>query len=571
MNSVNLCEVRNASTSAATRGWSGRSYALLASVLVLSTVVIVHGIHTGEFSYNVDESQHAMTGLFAADFMRNHPLAHPVEYAYQYYVQYPALSGVIHWPPLFYGFEGLSFLLSGPTVVAARLTILGFALVAITFWFCLVRELQNEWMAAAAGLLLACAPSVLLFEKAVMLEIPCLALSLGAIFFWARYLLSESPAAVYLFSLFTSAAFLTKQNALFLIPFCFLSGIGLKGWRLFIRPAVLKAATLGVILTAPFYIVVYVVHWRTIAMDLGEKATSRADQILFYLRALPDQLGWSALLLALLGMATCKWWAKPRVPAIMLSWIAACYVTFTLIGHKETRYSMYWIPPFLYFAVGLLICYFRKPVLRTAGAACATLLVGASLLSAWHYQRPYISGYRAVAEQITKLSSSGVILYDAPLPGNFIFFLRANDPGRHFLVLRKALYVTRLKLSGGSEELVHTREEIEQLISHYGVRFLVVSSGDSLKFESQKMLRDLLQGPQFRQVGQFHVTGDDSPEPNIDLLVYENTAWSPPSEKFLRVRMLTLNHDIVVPMDRFNLSDDPNPVAKPVLPGAKNQ
>jgi hypothetical protein len=35
--------------------------------------------------------------------------------------------------------------------------------------------------------------------------------------------------------------------------------------------------------------------------------------------------------------------------------------------------------------------------------------------------------------------------------------------------------------------------------------------------------------------------------------------------------MLTLNHDIVVPMDRFNLSDDPNPAAKPVLPGAKNQ
>jgi len=565
------CEVCEVAPSIGKSGRSGRSYALLVCVLTLSTVVIVRGIHTGEFSYNVDETQHAMTGVFVSDLVRDHPLSHPIDYAYQYYAQYPALSGVIHWPPLFYLAEGVSFLLLGPTVVAARLTILEFALLGITFWYLLVRELQNEWMAAAACLLLACLPSLLLFEKSVMLEIPCLAFSLGAIFYWTRYLLYEKSMDVYVFSLLTSAALLTKQNAVYLIPFCAFSGMMVRGWRLLVLPPVLRAIAIGLILTAPFYSVVYLVHWKTIAMDLTEKATSTGHEVWFYWRALPDQLGWTIILLAVLGMVTCRWWSRPKVPVIMLSWIVACYVTFTLIGHKEARYSMYWIPPFIYFALGPLICYFRRPALRITGGAVALLLVGTSLVSAWSFRRPYISGYRTVAERVTQLSNSGVILYDAPLPGNFIFFLRANDPGRRFLVLRKALYVTRLKMSGGTVELVHNPEQIEELIRGYGVRFVVVSAGTPLKFDSQKMLRDLLNTPRFRQVGNFHISGTDLATPNIDLLVYENTAWAPPSEKFLRIKMLTLNHDIVVPMDRFNIGDGQDVGGKEGKPGVKAQ
>ena len=74
-------------------------------------------------------------------------------------------------------------------------------------------------MAAAAALMLALVPSVLLFEKTVMLEIPCLALCLGATFFWIRYLLYEKPADVYLAAVMASASLLTKQNTIYLIPF----------------------------------------------------------------------------------------------------------------------------------------------------------------------------------------------------------------------------------------------------------------------------------------------------------------------------------------------------------------
>jgi len=540
------------------KSWTRRSTALLLGLLLLSTAVIVRGIRKGEFSYNVDETQHAMTGFFVADLIRDHPLRHPVDYAYQYYAQYPALAGVIHWPPLFYLFEALSFMLLGPSVVSARLVILAFALAAITVWFVLVRETHDEWMAAASGLLLACAPGVILFEKSVMLEIPCLAFSLAATLFWIRYLLGRSAGDIYWFAIFASGAALTKQNAIYLIPFCILSGLSVEGWRMFVRPAVLRAAAIGVVLSAPFYCVVYLLHWKTVAVDLMEKSGSKVDAASFYWKALPDQMGWATFGLALLGVLTCREWGRPKMPAIMLSWIAACYLTFTLIGHKESRYALYWIPAFAYFAVGPLVGYFRKWQLRIAGRAAAFVLIGTSLGYAWTFQRPYVSGYQPVAEKVTEISKSGVVLLDGPLPGNFIFFLRANDAQRHFVVLRKALYATRLKPSGATIELVHSADEIQQLIHAYGIRFFVVSEGVPLKFDSQKMLREVLRTPSFRKVGNFPIVGSDL-SPNLSLALYENTAWAPPTEKYLRVKMLTLDHDIVVPMDRFTVGDSPRP------------
>jgi len=532
--------------------WDHRSTGLLLCVLVIAMVAILRGIRVGEFSYNVDEAQHAVTGLYVADLVRDHPFAHPVEYTYRYYAQYPALSGIIHWPPLFYCFEGLFFLVLGPTVVAARLAILFFALLGLVFWFLLVRELLGEWAAAFSTALLALLPSVLLFEKTVMLEIPSLSCCIAASFFWILYLLKGKKSHIYWFALFASAALLTKQNGVYLIPFCVLSGLLCGGWKLFLRKEVLRAVAICFLLISPFYTLVYAVHWKTIAMDLNEKSSGAGgSRWFFYLTALPAQLGWALLGLAFLGILTSRTWARAKVPGIMSSWIVACYVTLTLIGHKEARYVIYWIPPFLYFASGLLFCFFRKPVFKVAGAAAAVVLLGATLTFAWSFHRPYVTGFAAVPKKILEQSKSAVVLFDGPLPGNFIFFMRAEDPDRRFLVLRKALYAFQLKKSGGSVELVHSPQEIENLFREDGVRFIVVSDQVPLNFESQKMLRDLLKTPSYKELGRFPIGGNDLSPPESSLVLYENLKWTPPTGKYLRIIMLTMSHDIVVPWDSF--------------------
>ncbi|MGA8503983.1 MAG: glycosyltransferase family 39 protein [Candidatus Sulfotelmatobacter sp.] len=533
----------------ATARWDHRSTALLLCVLAITVVVTLRGVRLGEFSYNVDETQHAVTGLYVADLVRDHPFAHPVEYTYRYYAQYPALSGVVHWPPLFYCFEGLFFLVLGPTVLAARLAILFFALLGLVFWFLLARELLNEWAAALSTALLGLLPSVLLFEKTVMLEIPLLSCCIAASFFWISYLLGSKKSDIYWFAVFASAALLTKQNGVYLIPFCVLSGFLCRGWKLFLRKEVLRTVAICFLLTVPFYTLAYFVNWNAVAMDLGQKSIGGSNRWLFYFKALPGQLGWSLLGLGFLGIVTSRRWGRASVSGIMLSWILACYVTLTLIGHKEARYVIYWIPPLLYFASGLLVCFFRKPWLKVAGAAAAVVLLGTTLASAWSFHRPYVTGYAAVPKRILEESKSAVILFDGPLPGNFIFFMRADDPDRRFLVLRKALYAYKIKKSGGFVELVHSSQEIEDLIHEDGVRFIVISDQIPLDFESQKSLRDLVKTPSYKELGRFPIKGNDVDPPITTLTLYENLKWAPPTTKYLRIKMLTTGHDIVVPWD----------------------
>ena len=535
-------------------GWNQRSTVLLLCVLTLAAVVVQQGVRVGEFSYNADETQHAVTGLYVADLVRDHPWAHPIEYTYRYYAQYPALGGVLHWPPLFYCFEGLFFLGLGPTVVAARLAILFFALVALFFWFLLARRLfHHDWAAAFSTVLLALLPSILLYEKMVMLEIPLLSFCIAAVYFWIVYLVDGKKSHVYWFALFAAAALLTKQNGIYLLPFCVVSGWLCGGWKLFLRKEVLYAATLWLILIAPFYSLVYAVHWKTVAMDLNESSevvSGDAGRWLFYLKVLPRQLGWSLLGLGVLGLLTSPQWARGKIPGIMLSWIVACYVTMTLIGHKEPRYVLYWIPPFLYFASGLLFCFFRTPILKRAGAIAALVVFGATLLSAWSLQRPYVTGYAAVPRRILEASQSAVVLFDGPLPGDFIFFMRAEDATRRFVVLRKALHAYQIK-KGSGVELVHTPQETENLLREDGVRFIVVADGVPLHFESERMLRDILKTPSYKELGRFPVHGNDPAHPDSSLVLYENQNWMPPATKYLRIKMLTMGHDIVVPWDSF--------------------
>lgn len=528
-----------------------RSNTLLIGVLLLATVVITRGIDKGEFNYNVDETQHAVTGLFVADFMRDLPVFHPVQYTYRYYAQYPALAGIIHWPPLFYVFEGIAFWAFGPSVVAARSAILVFALFGLYFWFRLVKELQNEWAAALSTALLALLPSILLFEKTVMLEIPSLSLCIAASYFWTRYLRHGKGADVYWFAGLASAALLTKQNSIYLGLFCLFTLLTMRRWPLLVKKDSLKALAICLLLVCPYYLLVYFVHWSTIAMDLGDQKVSGMGGILFYWKALPTQLGWTLLLLSILGAVTSSLWDRRETTLLMLSWIAACYVTFTVIGLKESRYVVYWLPPFLYFAAGLLTSMVRTRWGRMAMGVASVVLLATVVMSAWSYQRPNVTGYASAAERITEQSKSGIILFDGDLAGDFIFYMRAYDPSRRFVVLRKALYAYRIKPSGGEVELLHSSEELNDLVRRYGIRFVVISDNSPMHFEVQRVLREYLRSDQFSLMGQFPVKDSDFPERNSALLVYENLRWTPPTEKFLRIKMLTLHHDIVVPLDDF--------------------
>lgn len=533
----------------------GRSRRLQASLAMVFTLLIVaiivsHQIGRGEFNFNVDESQHAATGQFVASLIHDHPFQHPVEYTFLYYAHYPALSGVIHWPPLFYVYEGLVFLAFGATVITARLAVLVVAMLGLAFWFRLIQRLHSVEVAVAATLLLGFAPMVALFDKLVMLEIPCLTLAIVASYFWIRFLLEQRNAFLYWFSICAGLAALTKQNAVYLPLFCLLSVAALNCWRLLYRRATLIAFAIGVMIAGPYYLVDYRMHWSTVAKDLLEKQPSFFESVTFYVGTLPALTGWPILILALLGLVTSFWWASRTYALIFGSWFVAVYTTMTAIGHKEVRHIICLIPPIVYFALWPLLW---KAVPRWVARIATVSMIAFLGVSAWHIDRPYVSGYAPVAKEIRHISNSGVILIDSEIPANFIFFMRNEDPEGRFVVLRKALYSCRIETQFGCEIYLKTPSDLESLFRLDGIRFIVVSDRPPDNFPISYTLRNFLQSSQFRLLGSFPVEGHSPEWTNYTLLLYENLKAHPPESPTLHIPMETLSSDFEVPFDELGV------------------
>jgi Dolichyl-phosphate-mannose-protein mannosyltransferase/Alg9-like mannosyltransferase family len=530
-------------------GLSGTRLLLLALTLALVTCALLQGIHKGEFSENVDETVHASTGLYIASFLHDLPLRHPVQYTYRYYAQYPSL-GIVMYPPAFYAVEGITFLLFGPSVVTARLTIILFALLGSFFWFRLVDELEDEYTAALSTVLLAFMPSVLNYEKTVMLDIPLMSFCIAASYFWVVYLRRGLPRHLYWFAAFLSLAFLTKHHAIYLLLWCPITLIAQKKWDRILKWRVVVVGAVSFVVVAPVYILQILMN-ASLALDVQGTSANMGMGWSYYWLKLPELIGWDAVVLSAAGIVIYLWRGKRDNSVIMLSWILACYIVFTLIRHKEARYIIYWVPAFAYFAVAPFTRKSSVSWVRVAGVIVVAAVLVSYTTRAWSYQRLYVSGYAQAAQQLTK-SQGGCVLVDMDLPGNFIFFMRAYDPARRFVILRKALYDVRTVREWGVTEFAHNSSDVERILKDDSVRYVVVEQNKPLYFASQTALRDILNhSGEYKMVGTFPIESNMRGWQGRNLVLYESTAPILPAHGMLHIKMQNLHHDIEIPFQHL--------------------
>jgi Dolichyl-phosphate-mannose-protein mannosyltransferase len=529
-----------------------RDRLIVIATLALVLPVLAKGITRGEFAPNTDQPVHATTGLFFADVLRDWPIAHPIHYAYRWYAHYPAL-GLIHWPPFFHLVEGSFFLVFGPSSAVARLAVLCFGLFGLYYWFWLALELQNELAAVSSTIVLAFTPAVLRSEQTVMLEIPSLSLCIAASYYWLRYLRepSERKSDLYRFALLAGLALLTKQHSIYLAGFCLATLLLERKLGLLATRSMLWALAIVLLLTGPFYALAFKLHAQTIAADMF-KGTAASNPFLFYPRSLPRQLGMPLLAFSFLGLLTSPWWMSGLQARLMGVWVGSCYLTFSLLAQKDPRYIIYWIPAFVFLAIGCLTSAALPRAAKWLSVPLLAALVGYQTWGAWHYHRPYTVGYEAVARRLMQDGNPGFILFDGELHGDLVFYIRAYDPERRSVVLRKSLYVTRVMQEYGSKELVHSRAEVENLLSEYGVRYVVVEDSD-MHFKSQQILRDVLSEPPFVLRTRLPIKTNVSRWENQELLLYENPTPPPVQANILRVGMLTLPEDIRIPLDDLQI------------------
>jgi hypothetical protein len=282
----------------------------------------------------------------------------------------------------------------------------------------------------------------------------------------------------------------------------------------------------------------------------------------FYWSKLPEMIGWPALALSALGILTCRWWGKRESNVVMLAWIAACYIVFTLIRHKDPygRYILYWVPAFAFFAVAPLLRLVSVRWVRVLGIATVIAVAASYTVRAWSYQRPYVSGYAQLARQLTQ-REGGCVLVDADLPGNLIFFIRASDPQRRFIILRKALHEVRMMSEWGETEFAHSQSDVEQILKSDGVRYVVVDTNKHLHFSSSVALREILDhSGNYKMLGAFPIETNQSNWQGRSLMLYESSAPVVLPHGTLHIKMSNLHHDIDIPFETLTKQQTSNQI-----------
>jgi 4-amino-4-deoxy-L-arabinose transferase-like glycosyltransferase len=358
----------------------------------------------GDFWWS-DAPRHALNGVFVKDFIAAHPIHRPVQWAIDYYLRRPALT-IMFYPPLFYAAEAIAFALFGVSHFVAQATVSMFVLLLGASAYLLARMFLPRWSALGAALLVIGTPEAAFWGRQVMLDVPAYALVVTSAVCLAVYLRDGRPLAIYLTALFLLAAIYTKYNAAFIAPAFAIACLIAKGKGVLRDRHALIAAALAVAGLLPAVAILLKFGAQNFTSVSGLQGNLPLDSLacwLFYLMALPAQLGWLTVLLGASGLVLV---AKRIVGGqdcwtytLLLAWLAVGYLFFTLISLKEPRDTTMVLLPLAIGAPLFLLAIVPKQLGEPAGLA---LGVGTVLYTLIFCPVPRVGGYQEIVSTLRR-------------------------------------------------------------------------------------------------------------------------------------------------------------------------
>lgn len=451
------------------------------AMVVGAAVLYMTSPNDGDFAWS-DAPRNALNGAFLLDLLRDMPLAHPVQWAYDYYLQYPALS-ILFYPPLFYVLLIPFYALFGVSQASALVLGALFNVMLGLSTYALARRLVTPATAIGVGLATMAAPEMAFWSRMVMLDVPAIALMTWSVVIFLRFCdRGRTPDLVAFLFLFVCALY-TKQFMAFVSPALAVYLIWARGWGFV---AERRTWFLG-FLTALALVPLIVLNLRFAAFNF-EQAGAPALALkgglwailVYYLRELPGQVTWPALCLGVLGLVLLVSGRLDRrhlpVCLLLVAWIVLCYAMFTPIASRSSRFTLPFVGPWMMFAGLALEHMLRRPGQYMA-AAGAVALFGYTL---WFRPVDSFVGMKQAA-----LAAAGFappdsnIYFSGKFDGAFIFALRAYSGRSDLSTIRadKTLLRVRVARAFGLEQSTMDDPAILEMIRTLGLKTIVHHEG----------------------------------------------------------------------------------------------
>ncbi|MBY0341737.1 MAG: glycosyltransferase family 39 protein [Rhodocyclaceae bacterium] len=500
----------------------------LALLLALVALLFVQAPVGGAFAWS-DAPRHALNGVFVKDFVAAMPWDDPAGYAYRYYAQYPALT-ILFYPPLFYVVSAPFYALFGFSHGTALLVVgLHYAAFA-----CACYRISRRWLDAPAAFLLAALitvlPEIAFWGRQIMLEIPALAFLAWSAVCFLEYLDERRPRHLYLAVVLLVLAMYSKINVGFMAIAYAASLMQAQGGGAWRNRHHYLAALAAAIALLPLLLLTVKFGQANVQSVTGvaDASVSRAtlDGWFWYARQLPLQMGWPVLPVLLGGLALLS-----RSPAgdrraqqfFLALWFVSGYLFFSAIDLKESRHTVFILPPLVFLgALGL------RTVLSCKRLSALLLALLLATLTWTVLKRPvhYVDGYRKAADKVADMAPpNSAVLFSGYRDGAFVFNMRVREDRRDLVTVRadKLLLKVAVRRELGVEQKSYSEAEIVQMLNGAGIRYVVAQHDFWTDLEVMARLQRVLNSEHFTEVGRI-ATQANYPVSDTLLVIYRNNA-----------------------------------------------
>jgi hypothetical protein len=434
-----------------------------------------------------DAPRHAVTGFFWLDYLRDFT-PDAKGYALSYYARYPAIDPVSR-PPVFYLLEAAAFALLGPSPYVAKNLVLAFSLLSAVYLMAWLRHWISPRAGWAAGLLLLL-PGMTTWSHATMLNVPALALGLGAVYHARHWLEARSRRRpdFLVATLLTLLGILTYYPAgVVVIVIAFWMALQ-RDWRRPGHDKVLLVAGISLFTLLPF--VWLTAHWAQVQLGWLLPSASHLAKLstwTFYPLLMPQIVNLHIICLAGIGLFTGlaqKRWRREVI--ILTSWIAVLYLVFSILYAKDIRYALpVMVPLVILCAIGIHTASdWMKRRLRMPGPdgrKLTTTLILVLLLSQAYlvgqHTVPSVSGYRELVAFLEQAAPAEPLFYEGHHDGIFTFYVRAGDENfqRRVVLGSKLLYASAKVPGWQQQNFVNSPEDVIRVLREQGgARWLAV-------------------------------------------------------------------------------------------------
>jgi 4-amino-4-deoxy-L-arabinose transferase-like glycosyltransferase len=503
-----------------------------AAVIIGIAGILFYTAPKSEDFWWTDGASFALNGALVHDYFVSDFHQSPMAFANEWFRRYPAVTFSLY-PPIFPLAEAAAFGLFGFSHAVAQATVAAFTGLAAFGGYRLLRTAMGRLEATGGVLFIFAAPSILLWSRQVMMELPSLAFLLLAAASLLHYQAWRRTRDLVLAAVWLLGAVYTKQTAIFAAPAFAIALISSDGLRVLRDRRLLAAAALGVIGLLPLAAFTLIAARETLDVALGRGYNGQgslggglAAQAADYVVALPQVVGWPLLIAAVfyVDFVTFRGWRTPaekRLTVLMLAWFGCSFTFVSVTGHFEARYALPLAIPCATFMTLLMSRLFSRTFRPGAALISGTLLFALSIGTQSVHR---ISGYDKVAAYVLDHSrNDDVIWFQGDDSKNLSFSLRSRSPTPRVFLLRaeKFLVDYHFLRDLGISDRGWTTEQLQDLIDRQGVAMVVLQPGFWTDQPSMARMQDYIRSDRFKLVAEFPITSDQ-PSHRATIDVYVN-------------------------------------------------